>query len=114
MCQLGERLPPETIEIIGSNVSLKVAAKATNLSESTLRGWRQTMLLDEQIAGLFSKIQGNVFFDLKRYAELIREDQDFNRRQARRFRKGAIPIAVVGILAIAFALALAFLRWVHA
>lgn len=91
MCQLGERLPPDVVETIGNNVPLKTAAQILGLSESTLRGWRQTMLLDENIAGLFSKVQGNVFFDLKAYAELLRDDQEHNRRQARKFRRGAIP-----------------------
>lgn len=114
MCQLGERLPPDVIEIIGSNVPLKVAARAMNLSESTLRGWCQTMLLDEQLAGLFSKVQGNVFFDLKGYAEMIKEDQDRNRRRARKFRRGMIPVALAGILALGFLLAFAFFKWLHA
>ncbi len=111
MCQLGERLPADVVETIGNNVPLKTAAQITGLSESTLRGWRQTMLLDERIAGLFSRVQGNVFFDLQAYAELLRDDQEHNRRQARKFRRGAIPLVVVFLLALSTFIAYAILKW---
>jgi hypothetical protein len=55
-----------------------------------------------------------VFFDLKGYAEMIKEDQDRNRRQARKFRRGMIPVALDGILALGFLLAFAFFKWMHA